>query len=184
MNARARILDAGVDLLQTQGIAALTQPRVAKAAGLTQSHLTYYFPTRNALLLAIAEAAIEHVLAELGRAGAAPPAALGDQLGQLIPQQAPVRVMLGLIVAADSEPALRASLEAMILRIRQGVTALLERRGLAATPPQVLLVHAAVVGLSVMHHARQSEASAADIAAGTHELMRLLTADGAQRPAS
>ena len=33
-----------VTLLHEQGLAALTQPRIAKAAGVSQSHLTYYFP--------------------------------------------------------------------------------------------------------------------------------------------
>ena len=50
MNVKDAILDASVALLKDKGIAALTQPQVAKAAGIKQSHLTYYFPTREDLV--------------------------------------------------------------------------------------------------------------------------------------
>ena len=53
-------------LLKERGIAALTQPQVAAAAGVKQSHLTY-FPTRADLLLGIAEASIESTMADLAQ---------------------------------------------------------------------------------------------------------------------
>jgi hypothetical protein len=40
-------LQAAVELIKTQGFSALTQSGVAKLAGVRQSHLTYYFPTRS-----------------------------------------------------------------------------------------------------------------------------------------
>jgi len=180
MSTRQKIIQAGVELLQTQGIAALTQPRVARAAGVSQGNLTYHFATRNDLLLAVAEAAIEAVLAQLKQVAAEP---AGDDAGailaNLIPHQAPVRVMLGLIVAADDEPALREALGGLIARVRQGIAGLLAGRGLGGSAEHALLAHAAVVGLTVMHHARQTEASAAEIATGTRTLFRLLAADAA-----
>jgi AcrR family transcriptional regulator len=172
-STRERILQSGVELLRTEGIAALTQPRVARAASVRQGHLTYYFPTRNALLLAVAEAAVEGVLQAIGAAHAA------GEAGELIPRLAPVRVMLGLIVAADGEPALREALAGLIARVRQGVARLLEDRGLVASPDNTLLAHAVFVGLAVMNHARQSETSAAEIRSGTRTLFRLLAADAA-----
>ena len=66
MNVKDAILDASVALLKDKGIAALTQPQVARAAGIKQSHLTYYFPTRAALLLAIAEHSIDVTMSEVG----------------------------------------------------------------------------------------------------------------------
>ena len=48
--ARERILRAAVLLLNEEGFSALTQTRVAKHAGVRQSHVTYYFPARNDLL--------------------------------------------------------------------------------------------------------------------------------------
>ncbi len=49
-SARERILFAAVEILNADGFGAMTQTRVAERAGLRQSHLTYYFPTRNDLL--------------------------------------------------------------------------------------------------------------------------------------
>lgn len=64
---RQAILDAGFALLRDGGISVLTQTRVAQRAGLKQSHLTYYFPTRTDLLLAIAEHAILGMEDTLGK---------------------------------------------------------------------------------------------------------------------
>jgi DNA-binding transcriptional regulator YbjK len=36
-----RILDTALGLLRREGVTALTQPRIAKASGLRQSHITY-----------------------------------------------------------------------------------------------------------------------------------------------
>ena len=74
MTVRQSILDAGVALLKEKGIAALTQPQVARAAGIKQSHLTYYYPTRTDLLLAVAENAIAATLARFAERLAEHPA--------------------------------------------------------------------------------------------------------------
>jgi AcrR family transcriptional regulator len=180
MSTRQKIIQSGVELLQTQGIAALTQPRVARAAGVSQGNLTYHFPTRNDLLLAVAEAAIEGVLGHLKNIAIDPAGGdLGTVLGELIPRQAPVRVMLGLIVAAEDNPALRAALDGLFTRVRRGITGLLEARGLGGTPEHALIAHAAFVGLAVMNHARHSEDSAAEFAVGARTLFHLLAADAA-----
>jgi len=182
MSVKARILDAGVGLLHTQGIAALTQPRIAKAAGVSQSHLTYYFPTRNQLLIAIAESSIEGLLGQLRlpAGGAGDELALAERLATLIRHQPQVRMLLGLIVAADEEPGLREALRGFVPRMRKRVAALLRHNGKATTPQQTLLFHAAVVGLAVMNLARQTDESAADIHAGLAELLRLLATDAGE----
>ncbi|WP_454916872.1 TetR family transcriptional regulator [Xanthobacter sediminis] len=56
---RERLLMAAVGLVREHGLPGLTQPRVAKAAGVSQSHLTYYFPTRADLVHAVLERAAE-----------------------------------------------------------------------------------------------------------------------------
>ena len=50
VGVRERIIAAAVQLLHEQGINALTQTKVSHLAGVRQSHLTYYFPTRTDLL--------------------------------------------------------------------------------------------------------------------------------------
>ncbi len=184
MSIRSRILAAGVELLRTQGIATLTQPRIAKAAGVSQSHLTYYFPTRSRLLLAIAETAIEQIVAGLGAAVAGGgPDDLAQQLGDLLPRLAPVRVLLGLIVAADSEPELRDALSGLIERVRARFGELLGARGFPVTPDRLLVLHAALVGLAVMNLARQSDASLDEVRRGVAEMLCLVAANDGGRGA-
>ncbi|HEV7436773.1 MAG TPA: TetR family transcriptional regulator [Pseudorhizobium sp.] len=48
-----RIVQAGLELLEEDGIHAITQTQVAKRCGIRQSHLTYYFPKATDLLLAV-----------------------------------------------------------------------------------------------------------------------------------
>jgi AcrR family transcriptional regulator len=181
MTIRKRILDAGVGLLETQGVAALTQPRVAKAAGVSQSHLTYYFPTRNRLLMALAETAVERLLDGLRAAVDRPVGADAAQVfAEMVLHHAPMRVLLGLIVAADREPELRLSLAGLIARVRHGLGGLLEANGLAASPQQVLALHAGIVGLAVMNYARQTAESEHEVRVGMAELFSRLVAGGAE----
>ena len=60
---REVIIEAGLKALREHGYAGFTQPRVAAFAGLRQSHLTYYHPTRLDLLGAIGRAAVDRQLA-------------------------------------------------------------------------------------------------------------------------
>ena len=53
------ILEAGLAILREQGLAGLTQPRLAAKTGLRQSHLTYYYPTRADLVAAVSRLAME-----------------------------------------------------------------------------------------------------------------------------
>jgi AcrR family transcriptional regulator len=55
-STRQRILNAALQIVEEQGIGALTQPKVAKQAGIRQSNLTYYFPHKSDLLLGVLEA--------------------------------------------------------------------------------------------------------------------------------
>lgn len=69
---RQRILDAALDIVEAQGINALTQPRLAKAAGLRQSHVTYYFPRKADLAVALLQASHDRASAARGPAKGAP----------------------------------------------------------------------------------------------------------------
>jgi AcrR family transcriptional regulator len=61
-DVRAKVLQAAVQLVHERGLQAVTQARVAEVAGLRQSHVTYYFPSRLDLVKAIVQ---EHVSALL-----------------------------------------------------------------------------------------------------------------------
>lgn len=76
MSTRARILDAAVELLGTQGLKALTHIRVDAAAGFPKGSTSNYFRTRAALLAGVVERLAEQDLAELVRPSN-PPADVG-----------------------------------------------------------------------------------------------------------
>jgi AcrR family transcriptional regulator len=58
-NTREEILEIALEIVQKQGLKALTQTQVAAIAGLRQSHVTYYFPKKTDLLLAVLDASHE-----------------------------------------------------------------------------------------------------------------------------
>lgn len=179
MDVRTALLQAGGKLLKEQGIAALTQPKVAKRAGVKQSHLTYYFPKRSDLLLGIAAHTIDGLMAELSTRleTATPQTALLQTLGDAMIEGIPPRIMLGLIVAADEQPELRASLSVLISSARARIQALLERAGVPNGEKAAVLFHAVVVGLAVMHQAQRTLESAEEIRHGMADIIGLLSAD-------
>ena len=183
MDVRESILHAGVALLKKQGVAALTQPKVAKAAGVKQSHLTYYFPKRTDLLLAIAEHSIARVMSDLGARvdDNRPRTAFADGIASAMIDGTPPRVMIGLIVAADADPTLRPPLRKLIMHIRARIQSVLGATGAAAGSDAALLLHATMVGLAVMHDARRTPQSAREVKQGIAGILRLLGLAPAKR---
>lgn len=187
-NVKEAILVAGQELLRESGVAALTQPKVARAAGIKQSHLTYYFPTRAKLLLGIAEYTANAAMAHVAERLAAKPerATLAGMVSEIMINGLPPRVVIGLIVAADAEPGIRDSLRELVSNVRARLQSLLAAAGLAASADAALLFHATVVGLAVMHQARMSPASAAEVDNGVASMLKLLALPvhdiGGERP--
>lgn len=101
---RAAILDAALRILQERGVKDLTQPKVARAAGVRQSHLTYYFPRKTDLVAALLD---EHVARAAGGEHAGPEADLSGALAMIATDPRRMRFFLGLIVEAQREPGLR-----------------------------------------------------------------------------
>ena len=188
VNVKEAILVAGQELLRESGVAALTQPKVARAAGIKQSHLTYYFPTRAKLLLGIAEYTASEAMAHVAERLAAKPerATLAGMVSEIMINGLPPRVVIGLIVAADAEPGIRDSLRELVTNVRARLQSLLAAAGLAASADAALLFHATVVGLAVMHQARMSPASAAEVDNGVALMLKLLALPvhdiGGERP--
>jgi AcrR family transcriptional regulator len=176
LDVRQSILQAGVALLKEHGIATLTQPKVAKAAGVKQSHLTYYFPRRSDLLLGIAQHSIENVMLDLSaRLERGPsPEELVRTVATAVVEGVPPRIMIGLIVAADADPALRRPLRKLIKHVRLRIRGILDQAGASAGGHAALLFHATVVGLAVMHHARRTDESAHEIEHGIAAMLGLL----------
>jgi AcrR family transcriptional regulator len=186
MGIKEDILMAGSTLLREKGVTALTQPQIAQAANIKQSHLTYYFPTRTNLLLAIAEFTLSTLMENVAAQLAVKPhgKTLADAISKIMIEGLPPRVILGLIVAADSDPDIRKLLRKLIRHVRTAIQHLLQQAGIAADDEAARLFHATIVGLAVMHQARLSKESANEVRDGVASLIRVLTPKPAKRARS
>ena len=148
---RQDIVNAGIAVLREYGFAGFTQPRVAAEAGLRQSHLTYYFPTRVDLLSAVAHAAIERQLAAVDAVVDASSArGAAKVIANVVVRHENTRVIMALAQAADQEPALRQIFlqlaDGMILRAGK----LLTQLNVEPTDEYCSLLHAMSVGMAVV----------------------------------
>jgi AcrR family transcriptional regulator len=111
---RERILKAAVEVLHESGLQRLTQTHVAERAGVRQSHLTYYFPTRRDLLEGVTAHFVEGITRNARRAieGDGPTDAdtVLARLAAAVADVEHTRMFIGVIVEADADPALRAML--------------------------------------------------------------------------
>jgi AcrR family transcriptional regulator len=158
---RRHLLDTAFGLLGEHGVAYLTQPRVSKAAGVRQSHLTYYFPTRADLLVAVARHGMEILagpLLDQAQRGAVTPAQMPAILTAALTDRRRIRAVLGLIVAADEDPQVREALRELLKMVRARLTEVFGALGMPADAESVALIHTFVVGAAVLHHARGDEA--------------------------
>lgn len=151
--ARARLLDAAQAVLREEGFHALTQTRVAERSGLRQSHLTYYFPRRADLLMAVAEAVAGQVQDSVSIAASAPPLDIGGLRrvlrAQLGDRQMP-RLMLSLLAAADEDARLRTWLAEFHAGIAAILRAALLRAGFAVAEDELALFHGSLLGLRLV----------------------------------
>ena len=158
-STRDRILDTALALLNKLGYDKLTQPQVARAAGITQGHLTYYFPTRSDLLLAVAEHSLRTSMAQfLERRGKAArnPGLVTNLVRQALVDKQRTRAILGLVIASDGDREIKKPLRGMIGHARDLATTVLHGLGVEPTPELAIMLHACLVGLSVVTFALDS----------------------------
>jgi len=149
---KKRILEAGLAILREQGLAGLTQPRVAAMTGLRQSHLTYYYPTRADLRTAVARVAIETQLAGLRAMikGISSPKQAAAKISAVAARHENTRVLVALNQAADQEPTVQALFNELLDGFVAELATLLEKLQLSPAPARIDLLHALLVGLSVI----------------------------------
>lgn len=155
-NVRDRILDAAVSVLESSGIKKFAQPHIARIAGIPQGHLTYYFPKRKDLLSAAAGRFVALLLEDLpstlrkealGKAQEARAAAVGVA-ARIVKNRARMRMLLGLVVAAEEDPKLARDMAEVVDVVRS----LLERvLGKDADPTDVELALATLWGIGLLH---------------------------------
>lgn len=149
---RKDILEAGLAILQEQGLAGLTQPKIAARTGLRQSHLTYYYPTRANLVTAVARVGIEAQLAAIRALvkGATSAKKTAATIAAATVFHKNTRVLAALNQAADQEPSVRALFNELLGGFMSELGALLGKLKLAADEPKIDLIHALIVGLSII----------------------------------
>ncbi len=152
MDVRGRILEAALGLLAESGAHELTQPKVARAAGVRQSHLTYYFPTRGELLQEVARHSIDKLAGQLAHSHAS----LAEGIAAGAADKRRARVMLGLVTAADRDPAIKRRMRRFVAELRQRMTPLLAAAGLDSSEENVAFFHTVIVGCAVLQLARDN----------------------------
>jgi AcrR family transcriptional regulator len=148
-SVREKILSTAVKLLGDCGIRKLAQPLIAKTAGVPQGHMTYYFPTRSDLLIAVAERSLESVakvvLKGAAKKGLDPSESL-KLVAPLIKDRSRTRMMIGLLVESDENPELRKKLQE---QTALGLSLVAMALGREVGEPEVNVVHAALLGLGI-----------------------------------
>jgi AcrR family transcriptional regulator len=159
MLVRDRILEAALRLLAEGGAHELTQPRVARAAGVRQSHLTYYFPTRGELLQEVARYSIRKLAGQLaqGRKGS-----LAEGVAAGAADKRRSRVMLGLVTAADRDAAIKRRMRKFVHELRAQMAPILAAGGLRTDPANIAFFHCCVIGCAVLQLARDNAEARAE----------------------
>ncbi|MCX8099482.1 MAG: TetR/AcrR family transcriptional regulator [Casimicrobiaceae bacterium] len=159
---RERVLTAALELLQTDGFAGLTTSAVARRAGIRQSHLTYYFPTRAQLVRATAQFGVEAVLTPIVGAALGGELTLEQYKALLLPSlqdRGWCRLIHEMGSACCEDPSIRDWLvrfdESIRARIREGFRAL----GVPASDEDILVLHMSYIGALQIDMLCASEAS-------------------------
>ncbi|MDX2219887.1 MAG: TetR/AcrR family transcriptional regulator [Burkholderiales bacterium] len=163
-STRERILLAAVYVLFEEGFSSLTQQRVCEKAGVRQSHLTYYFPTRNDLLREAAAFGCEAMFNQITQgidAGLVTLDNLRVTLNADITDRRWARLMNALVAASDEDARIKPWLAAFDEQIRSRLLEDLTRLGLAITLEDVEMLHATFIGAIQMDLGEGTEASLA-----------------------
>lgn len=161
---RRALVGAALELIGESGLGGFTQPRVAARAGMRQSHLTYYFPTRDDLLVAVAEEAVRRRVALLAEtlAGADGRAEQVSALARVFSSPGDTRVLLALTEAADQNEEVRAAFDALAAGVAPLSAEVLATAGSEADPVSLALLQATATGVAVLSLARGRDVAFAE----------------------
>jgi AcrR family transcriptional regulator len=185
-SVRDKILTAASELLLSDGFSALTQQAVAARAGVRQSHVTYYFRTRNDLLRATAQFGIEAMLAPVTEAAAQGAITRAEFRQLLMPEMRDrqwFRLMMSLLIASDEDPSIRPWLQSFHQHVEERLAAAFAAVGVAITADQLHSLHATFFGL-LFHdmHFQTDESFARVIRAASLALDTVLAASDVAAP--
>lgn len=150
---RVRILHAAMEILNDEGFGALTQTKVAKKAGVRQSHITYYFPARNDLLRETASYGCNAMLEIM--AGSIDAGTLTLKTARSIfvadlSDRRFARLICALVVASDEDDQIKPWLASFEVTNRERLLAMFLKLGLKINMADIELFHAAYVGSVIL----------------------------------
>jgi AcrR family transcriptional regulator len=165
-SARTRILTAGVEVLHSEGFAALTQQAVAAKAGVRQSHITYYFPTRLDLLQATAQFGAECMMHPISNAAMSGEVTFAQFRELLLPDFSDRnwwRLMTALVNACSESEGIRSWIEQFDAQIRDRLRDGFKAFDVLLSDLDVEFLHATYIGaitldMQVQTHASQARA--------------------------
>ncbi len=162
--ARIRILTAGVEVLHSDGFAALTQQAVAEKAGVRQSHITYYFPTRLDLLQATAQFGAECMMNPISNAAMNGNVTFEQFRELLMPDLTDRnwwRLMTALVNACSESESIRSWIVQFDAQIRDRLCEGFKAFGIALNDLDVEFLHATYIGALTLDMQVQTDASQA-----------------------
>jgi len=152
-SARERILFAAVEILNADGFGALTQTRAAERAGLRQSHVTYYFPTRNDLLRETAAFGCNTMIDVMAGAidsGMLNIETLREFIAPDIHDRRFARLMCALTVASDEDESIKPWLKTFEAANRACFILNFQKLGLVIQESDLEVFHATLVGSQIL----------------------------------
>lgn len=148
-SVREKILTAANEILLTVGFSALTQQAVAARAGVRQSHLTYYFPTRNDLLRGTAQFGVEAMFLPMAENAVPGELAVEDLRQLLMPEKNDrqwFRLMTGLAAASEEDESIRQWMREFDARILEKLKASFALVGAPISQDHANFLHATFIG--------------------------------------
>jgi DNA-binding transcriptional regulator YbjK len=160
---RARVLDAAIELLGTQGLKALTHRRIDEQAELPMGSTSNYFRTRDALFCGVAEAILEREVA--GMEATFAPRSTEELLDALVAlldrttedQRTLTTARLVLFMEASHDPALRETLGRGRAILEAALRGVLDDLGVSDTVASARAIMACAEGLILHRIARHDD---------------------------
>ncbi len=148
-SVRDKILTAANEIVLTIGFSALTQQAVAARAGVRQSHLTYYFPTRNDLLRGAAQFGVEAMFRPTAETAVPSELSVEDLRQRLMPEKNDrqwFRLMTGLAAATEEDESIRQWMREFDARILAKLKAGFTLVGVPISQDHANFLHATLIG--------------------------------------
>jgi AcrR family transcriptional regulator len=145
-----------MELVRAQGLQGFSQARVAAAAGLRQSHLTYYFPTRKDLLKALVETIHAELKQEIGtlladdRPSPVSVDTVCEFFGSRLGNPLLARLVVALMNAADEDPSLRRWLVHLDGDLIAQLGEIFDKVGVRPSQDALTLLHTNFIGIAMM----------------------------------